>query len=50
MIGAVGSMLQALLLLRYFFALKPMTDLGATSISKLLFRPWWSFAVSLRLS
>ena len=36
-IGAVGSMLQALLLF-YFFALKPMTDLGPTSISRLHFK------------
>ena len=36
-IGAVGSMLQALLLLFYFFAVKSMTDLGPTSISRLVF-------------
>ena len=36
-IGAVGSMAQALLLLCYFFAVKPVTDLGPTSISRLLF-------------
>ena len=36
-IGAVGSMLQALLLLFYIFVVKPMTDLGPTSISRLLF-------------
>ena len=35
-IGAVGSMLKALLLLLYFFAVKTMTDLGPTSI-RLLF-------------
>ena len=48
-IGAVGSMLKALLLLIYFFAVKTMTDLGPTSIRLLVLRPWWSFAASLRL-
>ena len=36
-IGAVGSMLRALLLLLYFFAVKAMTDLGPTSVRLLAF-------------
>ena len=38
-IGAVGSMLRALLLLLYFFAVKAMTDLGPTNIRLLFLRP-----------